>query len=98
MNALLCEKESITKKKEINLYFSQEQGDFETIQIDNSYNGILQKAGERFLTTKADREKHGFGLKSVEETAAKYGGVVLMDAKEKSFSTLLTLSKKYYKE
>ena len=49
--------------REIRMFFSQEQGNFETIQIDNTYNGTAHREGEHFRTTKKDEEKHGFGIK-----------------------------------
>lgn len=86
------------KSREIRMYFSREHGNFETIQIDNTYNGIVKREEDRFLTTKSDKDNHGFGIQSVKETAEKYGGMVLMEADEGIFTTILMLSNKYYRE
>lgn len=87
-----------TGDKEINVCFATEQGNFETIQIDNTYNGTCNMEGEKFLSTKQEMDKHGFGIESVKKTAQKYGGILLVEPKENIFTTILTLSKVYYKE
>jgi len=40
----------------------------------NSYNGKTKRDGNEYHTVKPDREKHGFGLKSMKEVIGKYDG------------------------
>jgi sensor histidine kinase regulating citrate/malate metabolism len=42
--------------------------------IKNATDGTEKKRGERFLTTKADRQEHGFGLVSIDHILNIYGG------------------------
>lgn len=87
-----------TGSRKIHMSFSKEQGNFETMQIDNTYTGVLKKDGEAFISIKADKENHGLGIKSVEETAQKYGGVLLLEPKDNIFTAMLTLSTVYYRD
>ena len=41
------------------------------------------------VTTKADREYHGYGLKSMRYTAQKYGGSMMVQAREEWFQLTL---------
>ena len=44
------------------------------IIISNSYDAPPSVIAGNLITTKADREHHGYGLKSVKNTLKKYGG------------------------
>lgn len=46
------------------------------IEITNSYNGKLCKQKEDFLSIKTDRENHGYGIKSIEDTINRYDGEI----------------------
>lgn len=46
------------------------------IEITNSYNGKLCKQKEDFLSIKTDRENHGYGIKSIENTINRYDGEI----------------------
>ena len=50
------------------------QKGFAAIRIENCYDGELQFENGLPVTTKADGRYHGFGVKSIQNTAAKYGG------------------------
>lgn len=52
------------------------QSQFLMIRVENYFETPLQKNGELFETTKADKNYHGYGLKSIRYTAEKYGGTV----------------------
>jgi len=56
-----------------------------TIEIINSYDGILLEAGGVYLTHKEDRENHGLGLKSIEGVIQKYDGLMQITHDEKQF-------------
>lgn len=55
------------------------------IVIENPYRGHLQVEGGRCLSTKADGQKHGVGLKIVEDIAAKYQGEVQVQHENQLF-------------
>jgi len=57
-----------------------------TISISNSYEGILKKDGDRFLTGK-DKSFHGIGLQYVDSIVDKYQGHVLREYQDGVFET-----------
>lgn len=62
------------------------------IQISNPYSGELHlgTSGE-YLTKKAEKENHGFGLKSIKDVVEKSGGVMNIEAKEGEFILTILL-------
>lgn len=58
------------------------QKQFLRIRVENCYEGELLFENGSFLTTKADKQHHGFGLKSMRETVAKYNGSMTIEARE----------------
>lgn len=62
------------------------------IQIRNPYSGELHlgTSGE-YLTKKAEKENHGFGLKSIKDVVEKSGGVMNIEAKEGRFILTILL-------
>ena len=46
------------------------------IEITNSYNGKLCKQKEEFLSIKSNKENHGYGIKSIENTIKRYNGEI----------------------
>ena len=46
------------------------------IRLENSYTGNLEKEKDGYLTSKADKKKHGIGLKSVQNMVKKYDGII----------------------
>ncbi len=44
------------------------------IESENPFKGELLKEGNKFLTRKEDKTKHGYGLKSIKNIAEKYHG------------------------
>lgn len=57
------------------------------IQIVNSYNGMLRKNGNSFMTTKTDKDRHGIGLRNVREIVEEDNGSITMTADGKEFKT-----------
>ena len=45
------------------------------IQIQNYYKGSLHFENGLPLTTKKNKRDHGYGMKSIEKSAKKYGGI-----------------------
>ena len=44
------------------------------IYIENSFNGIIIKEQNKYVTIKANNKQHGIGLISIDKTLSKYGG------------------------
>lgn len=85
-NALDNAIESVSKIKEqekrlIHVVVSQQKG-FLRIRIENCYEGDLHFSDGKLQTTKQDARYHGFGLKSIESTAEKYGGTAHIKAED----------------
>lgn len=77
-NALDNAIESVDKiadpeRRLIHLSVARQKG-FAAIRIENCYDGELHFANGLPITTKRDVGYHGFGVKSIQNTAAKYGG------------------------
>lgn len=68
--------------------------DFVSINVHNYYNKELIFEAGLPKTTKADKEYHGFGMKSIYMTCEKYGGDVSVNASDHVFnlSVLFPLS------
>ncbi|GAA3667538.1 ATP-binding protein [Microbacterium marinilacus] len=69
------------------------QDDWVMLRFENTYDGILQRDGERILTRKGGAG-HGFGLRNIEETAEKYGGSVSIAADDAWFSLRVLLPRR----
>lgn len=85
-NALDNAIESVAKlsdpqRRLIHLSISRQKG-FAAIRIENCYEGALKFERGLPLTTKVDVANHGFGLKSIQATARKYGGSVTVTTRE----------------
>ncbi len=61
--------------------------------IQNSFNGILSKTGDKIQTTKKDSENHGYGLKNIAACAEKYLGRVETSVKDGYFELTVMLQK-----
>ena len=77
-NALDNAIESVDKiadpeRRLIHLSVARQKG-FAAIRIENCYDGELKFENGLPVTTKHDDRYHGFGVKSIRNTAAKYGG------------------------
>lgn len=46
------------------------------VEINNSYDGTLLKMSEGIVSRKKDKENHGMGIKSIEQTLKKYDGAL----------------------
>ncbi|MGN0708296.1 MAG: sensor histidine kinase [Faecalibacterium sp.] len=56
------------------LFRSMRRGSFAVLCVRNSFDGCLPRGAEH--TTKPDAENHGYGLASIRQAAAAYGGEV----------------------
>ena len=64
---------------------------FVWIRVENTYDGGFQADGTLPKTTKADPHYHGYGLKSIYDTAEKYGGTAEISTQENQFTLKVLL-------
>nr|WP_288824345.1 ATP-binding protein [uncultured Clostridium sp.] len=55
------------------------------IVINNSFNGLVKKTEDYYMTRKKDEKNHGLGLKSVQKAIQKYDGAMQISHDEKGF-------------
>lgn len=67
------------------------QKKFLRIRMENCYEDELQFENGLPATTKADTKYHGFGLKSIQSTAKKYGGSVTIHAENGWFEVRILI-------
>ena len=61
-------------------------GNLLSIHLDNAFSGTLNMEDGLPTTTKAERESHGYGLKSIRMTAEKYRGRLNVSAEHALFN------------
>ena len=81
-----CEK--VENNKYIKFYLIR-YNDFVLIDVENSYNGVYEKIGNKFKSTKNQHE--GIGLSSVSLSVNKYNGFVSVDSFEHTFKVEITI-------
>lgn len=67
------------------------QGDLVLVAVENFFGGRLRVQGDEILTTKADRTRHGYGLKSIKRIAEIYGGSMTARASDGWFQLRILL-------
>ena len=68
------------------------RGEMVVIRVDNWFDGRLSTdAGGRLTTIKADGVRHGWGVKSIQWTARKYGGQAATRAEDHWFTLTVLL-------
>lgn len=61
------------------------------IQIQNYFEGELRFENGLPITTKSDKNEHGYGMKSIQHTAEKYNGTVTVSAENHIFMLQILL-------
>lgn len=61
------------------------------ITVSNPYTGSLQKNKYTFMTTKPDKEFHGFGLHNIKQVIKRYHGSINIDDQNQKFTVNITL-------
>lgn len=61
------------------------------IHIKNSYDIKPQKVGERYVSTKNDKEMHGIGLQNVKKVVESYHGTLQINDENKMFDVRIML-------
>lgn len=87
-NAIEAARQSTEKTLEVLFYYKQ---GVMTIDIKNSFAGELRKDRNGFLTTKAEKERHGVGLNSVKQAVEKYNGLLKTETMENLFCVNVVL-------
>lgn len=59
--------------------------------VTNSFDGIVEKSGEKFLTTKPNKDISGLGLRTVELLVERYDGMIKYNHDEDTFRVALVL-------
>lgn len=72
------------EKRLIHVSVSQVKS-FVMIRIENYFEGSLKMDDGDYLTTKKDKNLHGYGIKSIKYTANRYDGVVNINAENHWF-------------
>ena len=62
------------------------QNAFLSINIRNCFDGKLRLENGMPVTSKADKDYHGFGVKSISSIVRKYGGTISFQAKDNVFN------------
>lgn len=88
-NAIECELSIPDKEKRLIHLEVYAKKDFLVIRCENYCPAPPVFQDGLPMTTKADREYHGYGLKSMRYTAQKYGGTMTIQAKDEWFQLTL---------
>ena len=81
-------------QKRISLSSRETEGQW-FVFVENTYDGIVQKKNNRFLSRKdANSKRFGIGLESVEDIAKKHNGILDIYPKETVFGVGITFNKK----
>lgn len=93
-NAIESAKESEAKVIHFNLYTYNEA--LVTFKLVNSCDNIPKTKGKQLITTKDEKDFHGYGMKSMYKTAEKYGGRLSWEysTEAKAFTLSITLPRK----
>ena len=68
-----------------------DQNDIMVIQVQNYFEGTIKFKNGIPMTTKYDKNEHGYGIKSMRYTAEKYGGTITASAKDNIFTLQILL-------
>ncbi len=76
---------NLEKGRMINVRVRETNG-FLIIHEDNPYNGTIKKKGDRYLTSKKDKDGHGYGILSIRRTVEKHSGETSITASGNVFN------------
>lgn len=85
-NAIECELKIPDREKRLIHVSVSRQKNFLLICFENYYQEELKYQDDVLITTKKEKEYHGYGLKSIRYIVNKYGGAVSIDAEENWFN------------
>ena len=55
------------------------------VEIENYFDGVLQKYGNQLMTRKTEKSSHGLGMGSMRQIVDTYGGTMKWEAKDQIF-------------
>ena len=61
------------------------------IDISNTYSNTIKTKNKRLISTKLDREKHGYGLKNVQRVLDKYVHTIDIDCSDGRFRVVILM-------
>lgn len=61
------------------------------LKISNSFDGILKKSDDFFISRKSDQANHGLGIKSVKAAIQKYDGAMQITNTDKTFTVKILM-------
>lgn len=61
------------------------------IKLDNYYVNTLNVIDGNFITTKQDKQNHGYGIKSIKTIVEKYGGSIKISTENHWFSLMILI-------
>lgn len=70
----------------------QERAGLIFLQIENPYAGTMEMQDGLPLTHKADKQNHGFGLKSIQDVGKRYHGLLNLKTEDRLFILRLSFS------
>jgi sensor histidine kinase YesM len=82
------------KEKRVISLMIRREGDMDMIQIENFLAERPREEQGMPLTTKKDKENHGYGLKSVRHILKKYEGIMRISMENRMFSLTIALPQK----
>ena len=84
-NAIECAIQIEEKEKRLIHVEVLSKKDFVVLRFENYFEGNIQFENNQPATTKANKEYHGYGIKSIKYTVKKYNGWVTIDTKDNWF-------------
>ena len=82
--------EPLTEERVIQLTISYQKGNL-ILSVKNPYKGELLKKGDRWITSKKDKDLHGYGLSNVKHFVDKNGGTMRIQTEQQIFSVTMML-------
>ena len=73
---------SVKREVELSIHFDD---DMLYIRGRNTYQGELKRNGDEIITTKSDKESHGFGVQNIKDSVKKYKGNVSIETTDDQF-------------
>ncbi len=67
------------------------QHEYLVIRIENYYEHKLDVTNGQYVSTKEDKQMHGYGIKSIKNIAGKYDGSVKIDTNDQWFTMIIIM-------
>ena len=93
-NAIECELKIADKEKRLIHVTVSQQKNFLILCFENYFEGGLDYKEGRLVSTKKEKEFHGYGIKSIRYTVNKYDGAVSIDTKDNWFDLKILIPMK----